>query len=49
MAKKKQQQSMLARIARGGPNQRGRKRAGGRPRGEGMGLISSVSRLFGRR
>jgi hypothetical protein len=40
---------MLARVARGGPNTRGRRRRSNRPRGEGRGLIASVRALFKRR
>ncbi len=40
---------ILARVARGGPNQRGRRRRSNRPRGEGRGLIDSVRAIFKRR
>jgi hypothetical protein len=40
---------MLTRLARGGRNQRGRRRRSNRPRGEGRGLIDSVRAIFGRR
>ena len=40
---------ILARVARGGPNQRGRRRGSNRPRGEGRGLISSLRSLLKRR
>jgi hypothetical protein len=39
---------MLTRVARGGPNSRGRRRGSNRPRGEGAGLIPTVSAIFGR-
>jgi hypothetical protein len=39
----------LRRIARGGRNQRGRRRRSNRPRGEGRGFIDSLLALFGRR
>ena len=42
-------QSFVTRIARGGPNSRGRPRRSNRPRGEGAGLIDTVKRLFGKR
>jgi hypothetical protein len=48
MAKKKQNQGVLARLAGGGPNQRGKRRGGTRPRGEGRGLIDSVRAILGR-
>jgi hypothetical protein len=38
---------MLSRGSTGG--NRGKRRRGGRPRGEGMGFIDSARRLFGRR
>jgi hypothetical protein len=40
---------LLARVARGGPNSRGRRRGSNRPRGEGRGLIATVRALFNRR
>jgi hypothetical protein len=46
---KKNQQGLLARVAGGGANQRGRRRKSNRPRGEGRGLIDSVKALIGRR
>jgi hypothetical protein len=39
---------ILTRVARGGPNQRGRRRGSNRPRGEGRGLIATVRSLFRR-
>jgi hypothetical protein len=48
MAKRKQQ-GLLARVAGGGANQRGRRRRSNRPRGEGRGLIDTVKALIGRR
>jgi hypothetical protein len=42
-------QSLVTRIARGGPNVRGRRRRSNRPRGEGAGLVDSVKRLFRKR
>jgi hypothetical protein len=38
----------LRRIARGGRNQRGRRRRSNRPRGEGRGFIDSLLALFRR-
>ena len=46
MAKKKK--SFLQQLASGGPNQRGSKRGGTRPRGEGRGLVDSVRAIFGK-
>jgi hypothetical protein len=46
---KRNQQGLLARVAGGGANQRGRRRKSNRPRGEGRGLIDSVKALIGRR
>jgi hypothetical protein len=43
------QQSLLTRIARGGANQRGRRRRSNRPRGEGRGFVDSILALFRRR
>jgi hypothetical protein len=40
---------MLKGVARGGSNTRRRGRRSNRPRGEGMGLIPVVKRLFSRR
>jgi hypothetical protein len=40
---------ILNTVARGGSNQRGRKRRSNRPRGEGAGLIPVVRKLFRRR
>jgi hypothetical protein len=40
---------ILSRVARGGANTRRRQRRSNRPRGEGIGLIPLVRRLFGRR
>ena len=40
---------LLNMVARGGANTRGRSRRSNRPRGEGMGLIPIVGRLFRRR
>jgi hypothetical protein len=48
MAKKKQNRGVLARLAGGGANQRGKRRGSNRPRGEGRGLIDSVRAMFGR-
>lgn len=42
-------QNLMTRVARGGANTRGRPRRSNRPRGEGIGLIDSIKRLFGRR
>jgi len=39
----------LRRIARGGRNQRGRKRRSNRPRGEGRGFLDSILALIRRR
>jgi hypothetical protein len=41
-------QSLLTRVARGGRNQRGRRRRSNRPRGEGIGFVDSLKRLFGK-
>jgi hypothetical protein len=46
--KKNQRGGLLARVAGGGPNQRGRRRRSNRPRGEGRGFIDSLRALFGR-
>jgi hypothetical protein len=43
------QPSLLVRIARGGANQRGRRRRSNRPRGEGRGFIDSILALFRRK
>jgi hypothetical protein len=49
MAKKKNDsRGLLQRLASGGPNVRGSKRGGTRPRGEGRGLIDSVRAILGR-
>jgi hypothetical protein len=40
---------LLKRFARGGSNTRGRSRRSNRPRGEGIGLVPVVKRLFGRK
>lgn len=42
-------QSFLTRLSRGGFNQRGRSRRSNRPRGEGVGFVDSIKRLFGKR
>jgi len=39
----------LRKIARGGRNQRGRRRRSNRPRGEGRGFIDSILSLIRRR
>jgi hypothetical protein len=44
----RQSQSPLKRFARGGRNQRGRFRRTNRPRGEGIGFVDSIKRLFGK-
>ena len=46
--KKSADRGFLAKLAGGGPNQRGSKRGSTRPGGEGRGLIRSVRALFGR-
>ena len=43
------QQSFLTRLARGGANQRGRRRKSNRPRGEGRGFVDSILALFRRK
>jgi hypothetical protein len=48
MAKKNQSQGLLARLAGGGANQRGKRRRSNRPRGEGRGFVDSIRALFGR-
>jgi hypothetical protein len=40
---------ILKGVARGGRNQRGRRRGSNRPRGEGRGLIPTVRAIFKRR
>lgn len=47
--KKQQRGGFIQNLASGGPNQRGSKRGGSRPRGEGRGLIDSVRAVFGRK
>jgi hypothetical protein len=45
---RRKNQSLLQRIAGGGPNQRGRGRRSNRPRGEGRGFVDTIRSLVSR-